>query len=117
MSRVESPSMPVTSNRPCEVLDLDVIHGVAPEHNDVVLVWEFPGARTSLEIMDDAMIRREVLGKILDRCRLALGLRLSDTVNLGHVALGRHLFVWLCLLGCVWFCVGEATFTARRASR
>ena len=93
MSRVESPSMLVASDGPGEVLDLDVIHGVTSEHNDVVLVWELPGARTGLEIMDDAMIRRKVLGKILDRCRLALGLRLPDTVDLGHVALGRHLFV------------------------
>lgn len=113
MSRVESPSMLVASNGPGEVLDLDVINGVTSEHNNVVLVWEFPGARTGLEIMDDAMIRRKVLGKILDRCRLALGLRFSDAVNLGHVVLGRHLFVcWIC----VWFCGGEeATFTARRA--
>ena len=88
--------MLVASDGPGEVLDLDVIHGVTSEHNNVVLVWEFPGARTGLEIMDDAMIRREVLGKILDRCRLALGLRLSDTVDLGHVALGRHLLI--CLL-------------------
>ena len=92
--------MLVAPNRPGKVLDFDVIHGVPPEHNDVVLVWEFPGARTCLKVVDDAMIRGKVLGKILDRCRLALGLRLPDAVNLGHVALGRHLFV-------CWFCVGE----------
>ena len=98
MSRVESPSMLVASDGPGEVLDLDVIHGVAPEHNDVVLVWEFPGARTGLEIMDDAMIRREVLGEILDRCRLALGLRLPDAVNLGHAVGLLHGCVWLLAL-------------------
>ena len=97
MPRVKSPSMLVASNRPGEVLDLDVIHGVIPEHNDVVLVWELPGTRACLEIMDDAMIQRKVLGKILDRCRLALGLRLPDAVNLGHVALGRHvIYLFVC---------------------
>ena len=86
MPRVESPPMPVSTDHTCKVLYLHMINGVPPEDTNVVLERQLSRSSTGLKVVDDAIVWRQILGEILDGRSFALGLGLSNAVNLGHVA-------------------------------